>query len=95
MERFLAWTAIQDTDESSSDRLMEEGRPLLRRLSFFFDFIVVHPATQIGQLDRLTFQFPLVLHESRYWLRKHRSDMPVDSGGLFAYLECGIGLENP
>ena len=35
---FLHVMAIQDTDEPSSDRLIEEGRPLLRRLSFFFDF---------------------------------------------------------
>lgn len=35
VERFPARTAIQDTDELSSDGLIEEGRPLLRRLSFF------------------------------------------------------------
>jgi hypothetical protein len=26
---------IQDTDEPSSDRLIQEGRPLMRRLFFF------------------------------------------------------------
>ena len=35
VERFPALAAIQDTIEPSSDRLIEEGRPLLRRLSFF------------------------------------------------------------
>jgi hypothetical protein len=36
VERFPAWTTIQDTNEPSSDRLIEEGRPLLRRLSYFY-----------------------------------------------------------
>jgi hypothetical protein len=39
MERFPARMAIQDTDEPSSDRLIQEGRPHLRRLSFFFRFL--------------------------------------------------------
>ena len=79
------WTAIQDTDESSSDRLIEEGRPLLRRLSFFVVLKTAGPFVEIGRLLRLTVHFPLVLRESGYWLRKHRSDMPVDSQGSFAY----------
>jgi hypothetical protein len=35
VERSPKLTAIQDTNEPSSDRFIEEGRPLLRRLSFF------------------------------------------------------------
>jgi hypothetical protein len=36
VERFPPPKAILDTDEPSSDRLIQEGWPLLRRLSFFF-----------------------------------------------------------
>jgi len=35
MERTAALVAIQYTNEPSSDRFIEEGRPLTRRLSFF------------------------------------------------------------
>ena len=46
VERFLAWMGIQDTDEPSSDRLIQEGRPHMRRLSFFFRF---RDFTQLGE----------------------------------------------
>jgi hypothetical protein len=43
MERFPVGAAIQDTDEPSSDRLIEEGRPLLRRPSFFARILARYP----------------------------------------------------
>jgi hypothetical protein len=96
MERIPEGTAIQDTDESSSDRLIAEGRPFLRRLSFFLTLRDWPPArSYFGLFPHPMFQPFLVLSKSRYWLKKHRSDMLVDSGGLFAYLVCVIGLENP
>jgi hypothetical protein len=43
LERFPVWASIQDTDGPSSDRLITEGRPLTRRLSFFY----VHPIPHV------------------------------------------------
>ena len=59
VERFPAWMAIQDTDEPSSDRLIQEGRPHLRRLSFFSDFGIVFPAAEAGRLPPRRLYFPL------------------------------------
>jgi hypothetical protein len=95
MERFPARMAIQDTDEPSSDRLIQEGRPHLRRLSFFSDFGIVYPTTGTGRLPAGGPIFPGFLKGSRYWLKKHRMDMPVDSQGSFDYFVFVIGLENP
>ena len=86
---------IQDTDEPSSDRLIQEGRPHMRRLSFFFDLGISRrwpkwaPSLPDGPF------FAGLLHESRYWLRKHRIDMLVDSGRLFDYFVIEFELENP
>jgi hypothetical protein len=67
----------------------------MRRLSFFLISRIVHPAAWIGRLHRLTRHFPMVLQENRYWLRKHRNDMPLDSHGAFAYFVCVFVLGNP
>jgi hypothetical protein len=40
------------------------------------------------------FHSAVVLLESRYWLRKHRNDMPLDTPGAMAYFVCVIKLEN-
>ena len=54
------------------------------------------PAPKLGSPSSPdSHSLPRFLHESGYWLRKHRIDMPVDSRGQFAYFECVIGLENP
>jgi hypothetical protein len=58
VERFPARMAIQDTDEPSSDRLIQEGRPRMRRLSFFSDFGIVSPATGTGRFPRRRPDFP-------------------------------------
>jgi hypothetical protein len=50
VERFSAWVAIQDTDEPSSDRLIQEGRPHMRRLSFFFRSGDFTPPAKLGAL---------------------------------------------
>lgn len=96
VERFPAWMAIQDTDEPSSDRLIQEGRPLMRRLSFFFRFrdrLLRHLTWPPSTPEAL---FPPGFPQgNRYWLRKHRIDMPVDSQGPFDYFVFVIGLENP
>lgn len=48
VERFPARMAIQDTDEPSSDRLIQEGRPHMRRLSYFFRFRDSAPPAKVG-----------------------------------------------
>jgi hypothetical protein len=48
VERFPARMAIQDTDEPSSDRLIQEGRPHMRRLSYFFRFRDSAPPAKFG-----------------------------------------------
>ena len=94
VERFPLWASIQETDGPYSDRLIEEGRPLLRRLSFFVLNASVR-IVEIGRHLRLTVHFPPVFRSSEYCLRKHRDDMPLDSRGSLAYFICVIGLENP
>lgn len=74
VERFPVCAAIQDTDEPSSDRLIQEGRPRMRRLSIFL-IPGVHTAAFMGPSSNI----PGFLHESGYCLRKHRIDMLVDS----------------
>jgi hypothetical protein len=96
VERFPAWKAIQDTDEPSSDRLIQEGRTHMRRLSFFSRFRDRFPRRLNCPLSTPEARFPHgFLKESRYWLKKHRLDMPVDSQGPFDYFVFVIGLENP
>lgn len=95
VERFLACMGIQDTDEPSSDRLIQEGRPHTRRPSFFFDSGISR-----GGLIGAPFlhEDPLptgFVQKSRYWLRKHRIDMLVDSQRLIDYFGIEFGLENP
>jgi hypothetical protein len=48
LERSFGTKAILDTSEPSSDRLTEEGRPLLRRLSFYFALKEVGLAARVG-----------------------------------------------
>src|ERR1700680_1645230 len=95
MEPFLDRRAIQDTNESSSDRLIKEGRPLCATPLLFFQFQgrpLRHPNWAASSPGG---PYSLALQESRYWLRKHRSVMPVDSGRWFTYLVCLMGLKNP
>ena len=95
VERFPARMAIQDTDEPSSDRLIQEGRPHMRRLSFFFQFRISRSSVNWAPSSP---EVPLPdgsVHESRYWLRKHRNDMLVDSQRLIDYFVIELGLENP
>ncbi len=96
LERFPARVVIQDTDEPSSDRLIQEGRPRMRRLSYFFRFWdrFLRPPDLPPSTPEARFS-PGFLHGTRYWLRKHRMDMPVDSQGSFDYFVFVIGLENP
>lgn len=95
VERFHAWMGIQDTDEPSSDRLIQEGRPHMRPLSFFSDFGISSRWPECApSLSKVPFSSGF-LHKSRYWLRKHRIDMLVDSRGAFDYFGIEFGLENP
>ena len=96
LERIPARAVIQDTDEPSSDRLIQEGRPRMRRLSFFFRFWDCFPRPLDWPPSTPEARFSAgFLHGIRYWLRKHRMDMPVDSQGSFDYFVFVIGLENP
>ena len=55
----------------------------MRRLSFFLIWGFHTAGLKLGALYRLTVRFSAgFLHEIRYWLRKHRIDMPLDSQGL-------------
>jgi hypothetical protein len=86
--------AIQNTDEPSSDRLIQEGRPHMRRLSFFFDIGTPHLRPNWAPSPDARFSRGF-LHKSRYWQRKHRIDMLVDSQRWFDYFVFEFGLENP
>jgi len=87
--------AIQNTDEPSSDRLIQERRPLTRRLSFFSESKADAPAVEIGCLYHLRLDFSFVLRKVGCWLKKHRGDAPLDSPGRLAYFVGVIRLENP
>jgi hypothetical protein len=50
LERFPAHAAIQDTDEPSSDRLIEERRPLFSAASLIFSGNVAPPALWVRLL---------------------------------------------
>jgi hypothetical protein len=78
------WAAIQDTNEPSSDRLIEEGRPLMRRPSFFV-LMTTGRTIKMGCHPCLGVQFPPIFQAGGCWLRKHRGDMPLDSPGPVAY----------
>jgi hypothetical protein len=58
VERFPARMAIQNTDEPSSDRLIQEGRPHMRRLSFF-SIPGLHTSGQTGRPLQML-DFPVV-----------------------------------
>jgi len=61
----------------------------------FFDFGIPHCRLNWAPSSP---EVPLpdgFVHECRYWLRKHRIDIPMDSQGWFAYFGFVIGLENP
>ena len=62
---------------------------------FFSDFWIVYPTTGTGRLPAGGPIFHGFLKGSRYWLKKHRMDMPVDSQGSIDYFVFVIGLENP
>jgi len=63
---------------------------------FFSDYGIVFPRHRGWPPSTLEALFaPGFLQGSRYWLRKHRIDMPVDSQGPFDYFVSVIGLENP
>lgn len=67
----------------------------MRRLSFFFNPWISHSSVIWAPSSP---EVPLpdgFEHESRYWLRKHRNDMLVDSQRLIDYFVIELGLENP
>ena len=65
--------AIQNTDEPSSDRLIQERRPLTRRLSFFSESKAEAPAGEIGCIYHLRLDFSFVLRKVRVLAEKHRA----------------------
>lgn len=95
VEPILEWAGIQDTNGPSSDRLIQEGRRHVRRLSSIFRF-QDRPPRHLDGAPALDLPFcPGFLHESGYWLKKHRIDKLVDSQGSFDYFVCLSGLEIP
>jgi hypothetical protein len=81
------WAAIQDTNEPSSDRLIEGGRPLMRRLSFFV-LMTTGRTIKMGCHPCLAVQFPPIFNSGGCWLRKHRGHKSLDSRRLVEYFVC-------
>ena len=94
VERFLPPKAILDTDEPSSDRLIQEGWPLLRRLPFFSVWRPLMPGLNCEGSSHEGPESQILLGNG-YCLKKHRLDVPLDSQGSLAYFECVFRLENP
>jgi hypothetical protein len=95
VERFPTPKAILDTDEPSSDRLIQEGWPLLRRLSFFFRLGGPQCRDLNWACSSRDVPFARFLQENGYCLEKHRLDVPLDSQVPLAYFVGVIRLENP
>src|SRR5271165_1399668 len=86
LERFPVSAAIQETDELSSDRLIQGGGLFLRppaAIDFRFDQ-TAPPATRMNAGSPLF----LILGESGCWHTKHKTDIAVDSPGSLAYFVC-------
>jgi hypothetical protein len=62
---------------------------------FFSDLGISHRRLNWAPSSPEVRFFDGFLLEIRYWLRKHRIDIPMDSQGWFAYFGFVIGLENP
>ena len=90
LERFSASESIQDTDEPSSDRLIQGGG---RRCDapLFISALLRAPCAGLFSAASLPSGS---LPGKRYWQRKHRMDMAVECPRRFYYF-VGVGLENP
>jgi len=67
----------------------------MRRLSFFSASRAVVRTVDLWCIYGLMVDFSLALRKIRCWLKKHRSDAPLDSPGPLAYFVGVIRLENP